>query len=215
MAEDTTTLGAPPVDLVPGSIPGDWHRHPNGGGWVHRAARVDESAFVDANARVSGDARVSGNARVSGDACVSGNACVYGDACVYGNARVSGNAWVYGGACVYGNARVSGGACVYGDAWVRTPPHIAGTMHALTLCSRTEIAIGCHVHTIEHWHEHYRAIGRANGYSDAQIEEYRAHIEHLARLADTVSYWADEQSAEETANSDPRESADCASAERS
>jgi len=53
-------------------IESDWHQHKNGGGWIHKSAKVDASAFIGGSAivwgQVSGDARVYGDARVSGDA---------------------------------------------------------------------------------------------------------------------------------------------------
>jgi carbonic anhydrase/acetyltransferase-like protein (isoleucine patch superfamily) len=188
----------------------DWHQHPNGKGWVYKTAHVDEAvylhptsivygnaqvygntrvsgntqvygnAWVYGNAQVYGNARVYGNAQVSGDARVSGNAWVYGNAQVYGNARVYGNAWVYGNAQVYGNARV------YGNAWKFSIPYIQGSRHALTLCSLTQIAIGCHVHDITEWLKRYKAIGRSEGYTKDQITEYGEHIAHLAKIAERL-----------------------------
>ena len=96
----------------------EWHRHPNGGGWVQDTAHVDDTAYVGPDAQVSGSARVYGSARVSGSAWVSGSARVYGNAEVYGTARVSGSAWVSGSARVYGSARVCG------SAWVKHPRHV-------------------------------------------------------------------------------------------
>ena len=54
-------------------IESDWHQHKNGGGWIHKSAKVDASAFIGGSAIVWGQ--------------------VYGDAQVYGNARVYGDAW--------------------------------------------------------------------------------------------------------------------------
>ena len=96
---------------------------------------------------------------------------------VSGNARVSGNAWVYGNAWVSGNARV------YGDAWTESPLYIQGTKHSLTLCSHTEIAIGCHVLPISEWKKRYRVIGLEEGYTPAQIKEYGTYIALLAATA--------------------------------
>lgn len=89
----------------------------------------------------------------------------------------NGNAWVYGDAQVYGNAQVSG------NAWVSAPLYIQGTRHHVTLCSHTQIAIGCHVHDISYWLEHYKAIGRKEGYSAAEISEYGNYIRLAAGIA--------------------------------
>ena len=129
------------------------HQHPNGGGWVANTATVDASAFVGRDAQLFGNAQVSGHARV------------------YGDAQVFGNAWV------------SGNARVYGDAWEKSPLYIQGSRHAMTLCSRTEIAIGCHIHKITEWRETYKAIGKAEGYTPAEIKEYGEYIALMARAA--------------------------------
>ena len=78
-----------PIQLVPGSIEADWHRHSNGGGWVYKSATVADSSYVGP------DAVVSGNVWVYGHAEVSGRAWVYGNAQVSGDAQVFGRAWVY------------------------------------------------------------------------------------------------------------------------
>jgi len=105
-------------------VASDWSKHSNGGGWVHKSAKVDATAYIGDNAIVWG--RVYGNARVDGNALVYENAQVSGDAQVYGNARVAENAWVFGDARVDGNARVYGNARVSGDAWVYEDARVCG-----------------------------------------------------------------------------------------
>ena len=86
------------------------------------------------------------------------------------NAQVYGNARVYGNALVYGNARVSG------DAWENSPLYIQGSRHSQTLATYTEIAIGCHLHTITFWEYNYQSIGEEEGYSEHEVEEYLGYI---------------------------------------
>ena len=88
---------------------------------------------------------------------------------------------------VYGNAQVSGNARVSGDTWVSSPLYIQGTRHALTLCSFTEIAIGCHVHSIAFWQKEGRKIGNKEGYSIAEINEYIQYITLFAAAAKALS----------------------------
>jgi hypothetical protein len=123
---------------------------------------------------------------------VSGNARVYGNAQVYDNAQVYGNAWVYGNARVYGNA------WVYDDAWVASPPYIQGSRHALTLCSLTQIAVGCHVHKITEWLARYKAIGRSEGYTAEQVAEYGRHLAYLAAIAKRLQTAAKKDAKKET-----------------
>jgi hypothetical protein len=71
-------------------------------------------------------------------------------------------------------------------SWQTNPPQIQGSRHIMTLCSHTQIAIGCHVHDIGYWQKHYKAIGKAEGYTKEQIEEYGSHIGYLASLASKI-----------------------------
>ena len=132
-------------------------------------ALFPETTKKDWKQHARGDGWVCSTAHAHESSFIEGIVC--------GNARVYGNAWVSGDAQVYGNARVSG------DAWVASPPYIQGSRHALTLCSLTQIAIGCHVHDIAEWLKRYRAIGCSEGYTKDQIAEYGLHLSHLAALA--------------------------------
>ena len=38
------------------------------------------------------------------------------------------------------------------------------------------ITIGCESHPVTWWEEHYRALGRKEAYTDAQIDEYHNYI---------------------------------------
>ena len=125
----------------------DWSQHKNGGGWVHKTARIDATAYIGENAIIfSGNAQVTGNARV------------------------------------YGNAQVSGNARVSSDAWVKSPLFIIGSKHSLSNAKHGYIQIGCHCETYAWWKVHYRAVGRKNRYSPAEIKEYGEYIKLFAKV---------------------------------
>ena len=103
----------------------------------------------------------------------------------------NGNGWVQNTASVsdtckiegivYGNAWVSGDAQVSGNAWVYSPMQIQGTRHFVTTCDHSNIRIGCHKHTPEYWKKHFKTIGKANGYTNEQIEEYGIIIDMCSK----------------------------------
>jgi hypothetical protein len=163
-------------------IPPGYHIHPNGGGLVADTAHVDDSAYIGVNAQVYGDVHVYGNAYVFGKAHVFGNAHVYDNAQVFSDAHVYGNAHVYGDVHVYGNAHVSGDARVSGGMWTSSPLYIQGSRHPLTNSRHGYIAIGCHEHTFAYWLEHHKGIGRAEKYSEEEIEEYGLLIELFSKI---------------------------------
>ena len=102
-------------DFGDGAGPVLARRHPNGGGWVAKTARVTTTAYVGLNAKVYGNAHVQANARIYGHARVYGDALVLSGANVYEHARVFGSAWVHSGAKVHGYASVRGDMQVSGD----------------------------------------------------------------------------------------------------
>ena len=67
---------------------------------------------------------------------------------------------------------------------------IIGSRHVLTASSR-EVRIGCQSHPIDWWLDHFRAVGRENGYTAEQVEEYGGHLRRiqaaLAALAGEVA----------------------------
>jgi len=140
------------------------HQHSNGGGWVANTAVVAASAYIGP------------------DAQVSDNAWVYGTAQVYDNARVFGNAQVYGNARVFGNAQVYGDARVCGDTWAVSPLYIQGTRHAITNSAYGFLNVGCIKLSFSEWKKQYKAIGKQQGYTPAQIKEYGALIKFAMKI---------------------------------
>ena len=153
----------------------DWSQRPNGGGWIHKLARVDSTAFVGSDAIVWG--KVSGEAWVSGEARVYGHAEVSGEARVYDNARVYGEAWVYGHAEVSGKARVYDNARVYSDAWEKSPLFIIGSRNSLCNAKHGYLQIGCRCEKFRWWlGKEALKFAKENNYTPDEIKEYRAYV---------------------------------------
>ena len=73
-----------------------------------------------------------------------------------------------------GNEAQIGNEARIGD-WARfqkSPLAVQGTRHLVTQHSAGMIAVGCEVHTNEEWLANFREIGKKNGYTEAEIEEY-------------------------------------------
>jgi carbonic anhydrase/acetyltransferase-like protein (isoleucine patch superfamily) len=112
--------------LIPSAVESEWHKHPNGFGWVKNTATVAETAYVGGKSLVSGNAHIYGNALVFGNARVYGNAKVFGNAQIYGDAEIYGQASVYDNAKVYDYAKVFDNAKVYGDTFITGDAYIYG-----------------------------------------------------------------------------------------
>lgn len=120
--EVTMTGAEPAIREIESTSSGS--AHPNGGGFVAKTAKVDDSVYVGPNAKVLGNAKVTGNviiddyAVVMGSAQIKGNAIIDGTAVVAGSAKVTGNAHVGDNAIVNENASVSDNAQVIESAYV-------------------------------------------------------------------------------------------------
>ena len=146
------------------------HQHSNGGGWVANTAVVAASAYIGPDAWVSDNAQVCDNA------------WVYGDAQVYGDACVCSHALVYSTAQVYGDAQVFGDAQVCGDTWAVSPLYIQGTRHAITNSAYGFLNVGCIKLSFSEWKKQYKAIGKQQGYTPAQIKEYGTLIKFAMKI---------------------------------
>jgi hypothetical protein len=120
-----TPAAAPPQVLPPVDEAGGV-RHPLGGGWVSKGAKVDATAFVGPRAQVRDGAKVLGRARIEDHAVVMNGATVADDAVVGGWAIVRDGAKVGGNARVRDCAVISGRAQVLGEAQVARHARIDG-----------------------------------------------------------------------------------------
>ena len=59
-----------------------------------------------------------------------------------------------------------------------TPLQIGGSRHWILVRQDGYLTIGCVHRPLAEWEERYEAIGRLEHYTDAEVQEYRAHIAH-------------------------------------
>jgi hypothetical protein len=65
---------------------------------------------------------------------------------------------------------------------VRSPLNICGTRHAVFVPKFGELQIGCICRPLAWWQENRVRAGEENGYTPAEIEEYRLYIDLYAKL---------------------------------
>lgn len=58
---------------------------------------------------------------------------------------------------------------------------ITGTRHAIWCMDETNVSVGCVRNTLAWWMEHHQAVGRKEGYSDAEAAEYKMHPDYCAQ----------------------------------
>ena len=63
------------------------------------------------------------------------------------------------------------------------PIQILGHRHFLQTTADGKLQIGCHTHTLDWWIKNAEKIGEVEGYSSLDIEIYKLHIKHIAKVA--------------------------------
>ena len=76
-----------------------------------------------------------------------------------------------------------GECCELGDGCkVPKSLFISASQHSVSYWGYDAIQIGCKKYTISEWQKHFREIGKAEGYSEEQINEYGFYIDLIAKL---------------------------------
>lgn len=100
-----------------------------------------------------------------------------GNDCELGNGCKLGNYCKLGEYCKLGNGCKLGYYCK-----VPKSLFISASQHSVSYWGYDAIQIGCKKYTISEWQKHFREIGKAERYSDEQIDEYGNYIDLIAKL---------------------------------
>lgn len=86
-----------------------------------------------------------------------------------------------------------GGAYLGGATGLeKFPIQIGDHKHWLITTQDGKLQIGCHVYTFDQWEKNAEKIGKAEGYSELDIEIYKLHIAHIRRVSELL--WSKEAS---------------------
>lgn len=82
-----------------------------------------------------------------------------------------------------GNGCELGKVCKLGNGCkVPKSLFISASQHSVSYWGYDAIQIGYKKYTISEWQKHFREIGKAEGYSEEQIDEYGFYIDLIAKL---------------------------------
>ena len=130
-----------------------------------------------------------GNDCKLGDGCELGDDCKLGYGCELGNDCKLGYGCELSDDCKLGNGCELGNDCKLGECcelgnYCKVPKSlfISASQHSVSYWGYDAIQIGCKKHTISEWQKHFREIGKAEGYSEEQIDEYGFYIDLIAKL---------------------------------
>ena len=85
--------------------------------------------------------------------------------------------------CELGDGCELGKVCKLGNGCkVPKSLFISASQHSVSYWGYDAIQIGYKKYTISEWQKHFREIGKAEGYSEEQIDEYGFYIDLIAKL---------------------------------
>lgn len=112
-----------------------------------------------------------------------GYGCELSDGCKLGECCELGNYCKLGDGCELGNGCELGKVCKLGNGCkVPKSLFISASQHSVSYWGYDAIQIGYKKYTISEWQKHFREIGKAEGYSEEQIDEYGFYIDLIAKL---------------------------------
>ena len=71
---------------------------------------------------------------------------------------------------------------IIGGEWAKVPLTIVGSKHPMNISSPGIVRIGCYHKPIGEWLNEYEGIGKAEGYGEAEIAEYRSHLDYFNQM---------------------------------
>ena len=122
-----------------------------------------------------GDGVTLGNWVTLGNRVKLGNGVTLGD-------RVTLGDWVkLGDGVKLGDWVTLGNRVTLGDRVTlsQSPIAVQGSRHLATHVGPSLIQVGCMAHTFDEWVRHFSTIGKAQGYTDAQIDEYKRILDFI------------------------------------
>jgi len=130
------------LDLVPGSVPEDWHHHinlcdrvgglnflgggiPVQGGWIYKNTVVHESAIIGSDCAVYDNAVIGVNVQIFNNCKIYGNAkilkgIIYNKVKIYGDVVIDNSSMMSVNApYIHHNVEIFGNVSIFGDCYVR------------------------------------------------------------------------------------------------
>jgi acyl-[acyl carrier protein]--UDP-N-acetylglucosamine O-acyltransferase len=159
---------------------------------IGNSAEIGNSAIIGNSAEIGDSAKIGnyaiiGDSAEIGDSAKIGNSAIIGDDAIIGNYAIIGNFAKIGNYAKIGNSAIIGDFAEIGDsAEILKTLFITGTKHSVNWWGTGIINIGCHKNTIEYWLENYYRIGKLEGYSEIEIEEYKSYILICEQLQKSV-----------------------------
>jgi len=121
-----------------------------------------------------------GNEVTLGNWVKLGDGVTLGDGVKLGDEVKLGNGVTLGDDVTLGNEVTLGYGVTLGDdqkKFVWSPLQIQGSKHLVYVAGPNIIGVGCIRNTAAWWNEHYKAVGRKDGYTDGQVAEYRQWLD--------------------------------------
>lgn len=129
---------------------------------------LNQNVIIGRNSRLEGSNTLGAACRI-GECCFLGSGAKLGEQCeLFSHSRLADNA-----------------------NFQTTPAHFTGSRAVVSHAGRRQIVIGCELRTVDDWLANYEAIGRAHGYSEEEIQEYRKLIQWVSE-ADLLVFPPDE-----------------------
>jgi UDP-3-O-[3-hydroxymyristoyl] glucosamine N-acyltransferase len=135
-----------------------------------RGITIGYDASIGDDASIGNGASIGYGASIGDDASIGYGASIGNDASIGNRASIG----YY--ASIGDDASIGYGASIGDDVKLQKNLYIVGSKHVVTYTGNNTLSIGCHNYTIDKWLEKFEIVGKKEGYTDAEISEYKEYI---------------------------------------
>jgi NDP-sugar pyrophosphorylase family protein len=160
----------------------------SGDGWMafDFDAEKTKEALAERNIKIGDYAEIGYNAKIGDNAEIGDYAEIGYNAEIGYYAKIGYNAKIGDNAKIGYYAKIGYNAKIGDREIILNTLFITGSKHTVTWWGKDIINIGCYKKEIAWWLEHGIDVAKREGYSDAQIAEYRQYVEMCDNLQRTT-----------------------------
>ena len=152
------------------------------------SAKIGDSAEIGYSAKIGYSVKIGNSAKI-GDYVEIGYSAKIGDSAELGYSAKIGDSAMIGDYAEIGYSAKIGNSAEIGDSAeiVSNPLYIIGSRNIICNYKDNEIQIGCMVKDFDYWLKNYERVGKAEGYTDVQITEYKSYIDLIVNKYKSIT----------------------------
>ena len=137
------------------------------------------------NSKIGNNSKIGYNSTIGNNSTIGDNSKIGNNSKIGYNSTIGNNSTIGDNSKIGNNSTIGDNSKIGDNIDLQKNFYIVGSKHCVTYTGNNTLSIGCHNYTIEKWLDKFEIVGKKEGYSDAEISEYKQYIlmaEQFAKL---------------------------------